>query len=62
MSKSVTRASVTAFAAGRGASAKTCWRSSATAASFPETVRENEEVVPVDVSTWVLPFGVTVGR
>jgi hypothetical protein len=25
-------------------------------------VRENEEVVPVNVSTWVLPSGVTVGR
>ena len=34
----------------------------ATAASFPEAVRENEEVVPVNVSTWVLPSGVTVGR
>jgi hypothetical protein len=29
---------------------------------FPETVRENEEVVPVNESTWVLLFGVTVGR
>jgi hypothetical protein len=28
----------------------------------PETVGENEEVVPVNVSTWVLLFGVTVGR
>jgi len=27
-----------------------------------ETVREDEEVVPVNVSTWVLLFGVTVGR
>jgi hypothetical protein len=27
-----------------------------------ETVRENEEVVPVKVLTWVLLFGVTVGR
>jgi len=25
-------------------------------------VRENEEVVPVNVSTWVLPSGVMVGR
>jgi len=25
-------------------------------------VRQNEEVVPVNVSTWVLPSGVTVGR
>jgi hypothetical protein len=33
------------------------------AASFPEAVPENEEVVPVNaVSTWVLPSGVTVGR
>jgi urease subunit gamma len=29
---------------------------------FSETVRQNEEVVPVNVSTWVLPSGVTVGR
>jgi len=29
---------------------------------FSETVRGNEEVVPVNVSTWVLLFGVTVGR
>jgi urease subunit gamma len=29
---------------------------------FAETVRENEEVVPVNISTWVLLFGVTVGR
>jgi len=28
----------------------------------PEAVRETEEVVPVNVSTWVLPSGVTVGR
>ena len=33
-----------------------------TTATFPEAVRENEEVVPVNVSTWVLPSGVTVGR
>jgi hypothetical protein len=45
------------------ASAKTCWRTTATTARFPEAVRENEEVVPVNaVSTWVLPSGVTVGR
>jgi urease subunit gamma len=31
-------------------------------ASFAETVRETEEVVPVNISTWVLPCGVTVGR
>jgi hypothetical protein len=30
--------------------------------SFLETVLANEEVVPVNVSTWVLLFGVTVGR
>lgn len=42
---------------------KTRWRATAATASFPEAVRENEEVVPVNaVSTWVLPFGVTVGR
>jgi hypothetical protein len=29
---------------------------------FWEAVREDEEVVPVNVSTWVLLFGVTVGR
>ncbi len=43
--------------------AKTCWRTTETAATFPEAVRENEEVVPVnEISTWVLPSGVTVGR
>ena len=52
----------TAFAAGPGASAKTCWRTTATTASFPEAAPENEEVVPVNVSTWVFPSGVTVGR
>jgi hypothetical protein len=41
---------------------KTVWQTTATTASFPESVRENEEVVPVNVSTWVLPSGVTVGR
>ncbi|MYV71104.1 hypothetical protein GT043_35265 [Streptomyces sp. SID2131] len=42
---------------------KPVWRTAATAATFPEAVRENEEVVPVNaVSTWVLPSGVTVGR
>lgn len=29
---------------------------------FPEAVQESEEVVPVNVSTWVLPSGVMVGR
>jgi len=39
------------------------WRTTATTASLPEAVRENEEVVPVNaVSTWVLSSGVTVGR
>ena len=43
--------------------AKTRWRTAAAAASLPEAVPENEEVVPVNaVSTWVLPSGVTVGR
>ena len=41
---------------------KTCWRTTATTATVPEAVRENEEVIPVNVSTWVLPSGVTVGR
>jgi hypothetical protein len=49
-------------ASGHGASAKTCWRITATTANLPEAVRENEEVVPVNVSTWVLLSGVTVGR
>jgi hypothetical protein len=53
---------VTAFAAGPGASAKTCWWTTAATATLPAAVRENEEVVPVNVSTWVLPSGVTVGR
>jgi|ERR1035438_5483021 hypothetical protein len=49
-------------ASGHGASAKTRWRTTATVATLPEAVRENEEVVSVDVSTWVLLSGVTVGR
>jgi len=40
----------------------TCWRATVIIASLPEAVRENEEVVPVNVSTWVLPSGVMVGR
>lgn len=49
--------------AASGASAETRWQAAATTANFPEAVRENEEVVPVNaVSTWVLPSGVTVGR
>ncbi|HEY9370131.1 hypothetical protein [Streptomyces sp.] len=48
---------------GQRASAKTRWRTTATVASLPEAVQENEEVVPVNaVSTWVLPSGATVGR
>jgi hypothetical protein len=54
--------SVTAYAAGPGASAKTCGWTTAITATFPEAVRETEEVVPVNVSTWVLSSGVTVGR
>ncbi|CNF14857.1 Uncharacterised protein [Mycobacterium tuberculosis] len=47
----------------RAVRAKTRWRTTAAAASLPEAVPENEEVVPVNaVSTWVLPSGVTVGR
>ncbi|MBP2055740.1 hypothetical protein J2Z21_008756 [Streptomyces griseochromogenes] len=37
-------------------------QTTATTANLPEAVQENEEVVPVNVSTWVLPSGVTVGR
>jgi hypothetical protein len=44
------------------AAQKHIWRITATTASFAEAVRETEEVVPVNVSTWVLPSGVTVGR
>ncbi|WP_262286851.1 hypothetical protein [Micromonospora sp. MA102] len=55
-----------AFETGRhvtGQARKTHWRTTATTATFPEAVRENKEVVPVNaVSTWVLPSGVTVGR
>jgi len=49
-------------ASGHGASAKAWWRTTATTATLSEAVRENEEVVPVNVSTWVLPSGVMVGR
>jgi len=42
---------------------QTRWRTTATTATLPEAVPENEEVVPVNaVSTWVLPSGVTAGR
>jgi hypothetical protein len=27
-----------------------------------KSVQQNEEVIPVNISTWVLPSGVTVGR
>ncbi|QFZ19780.1 hypothetical protein EKG83_22185 [Saccharothrix syringae] len=47
---------------GPGTTAKTRWRTAGTAANFPEAVRETEEVVPVNLLTWVLPSGVTVGR
>ena len=53
---------VTTLAAKGDPSAKTGWRTTTTTASFSEAVQENEEVVPVNVSTWVLPSGVTVGR
>jgi hypothetical protein len=49
------------FAVGR-APVKTCWRATAAAATVREAVPENEEVVPVNASTWVLPSGVTAGR
>jgi hypothetical protein len=42
--------------------AKTRWLAAATTATFPAAVRETEEVVPVNLTTWVLPSGVTVGR
>jgi hypothetical protein len=35
---------------------------SGSSATVPEAVREIEEVVPVNASTWVLLEGVTVGR
>ena len=33
-----------------------------TTANLSKAAQEHEEVVPVNVSTWVLPSGVTVGR
>jgi hypothetical protein len=42
--------------------AKTRWRTTVTSATFPEAGQGNEEVAPVNVSIWVLPSGVTVGR
>lgn len=47
---------------GLGASVKNRWQTTATTATFSEAVRENQEVVSVNVSTWVLSSGVTVGR
>ena len=44
------------------ASAKPVGGTTAATDTFPEAVQESEEVVPVNVSTWVLPSGVTVGR
>ncbi|MEU2421040.1 hypothetical protein ABZ619_08350 [Streptomyces sp. NPDC007851] len=41
---------------------ETVWRTADAPASFAAAVRENEEVVPVNDSTWVLSSGVTVGR
>jgi hypothetical protein len=47
---------------GRGEHRYSRWRTTTTTANLPKAVQENEEVVPVNVSTWVLPSGVTVGR
>jgi len=51
-----------ALCADRGASAKPVWRTTAAAATFVAAVRDNEEVVPVNMLAWVLPSGVTAGR
>ncbi|KAB1162302.1 hypothetical protein F6X68_00120 [Micromonospora sp. AMSO12t] len=57
------RSAATCCTPGCRASAETRWRATASTATLPTAVRENEEVVPVNaVSTWVLPSGVTVGR
>ena len=37
-------------------------RTTATIAILLESVQDKEEVVPVNVSTWVFSSGVTVGR
>jgi urease subunit gamma len=50
------------LAAGLGACVKNLWWTTGNTASFAAAVRETEEVVPVNMSTWVLPSGVTVGR
>jgi hypothetical protein len=44
------------------ASAETGWPTAAGAASVARAGPDNEEVVPVNVLTWVLPRGVMVGR
>ena len=51
--------------AGRGRqplNAKPGWRATVAAATLAAAVRATEEVVPVNMLTWVLPCGVTVGR
>jgi len=53
---------VTALAAGSGASAKIRLADHGDHCYFSGAVQDNEEVVPVNVLTWVLPSGVTVGR
>src|SRR5680860_1542645 len=50
---------------GRGEHRYSRWRTTATTAKLPKAVQENEEVVPMNVSTWVLPSGVhgrAIGR
>lgn len=47
---------------GTAHAAKRRTRTAATTASLPKSVHDNEEVVPVNVSRWVLPSGVTAGR
>ena len=47
---------------GRGEHWYSRWRTTATTVNLPKAVEESEEVVPVNVSTWVLPSGVMVGR
>ncbi|MDR7275283.1 hypothetical protein J2S41_002061 [Catenuloplanes atrovinosus] len=44
------------------AGAETRWRRVGGAVSMSAGRDGVEEVVPVDVTTWVLSFGVTVGR
>jgi hypothetical protein len=61
-SESLTRADVLFGTHSARSLRKTCWSNTATTATVPETVRENKEVVPVNVSTWVLPSGIMVGR